>query len=527
VSGNKHETPGVAPLIGQTVGNYQVKALLGEGGMGTVYLAEHAFMGWRAAIKVLRRSLTDDRVLVDRFMNEARAAKAVGHPNIIEIIDVGLLPDGVPYLLMEMMEGETLRARLQRLGALPVEQALDFARQAAAGLGAAHDAGIVHRDLKPENLFVVPDPDQPGRERIKVLDFGIAKLRDNGGGGLTRSGVLLGTPAYMSPEQCRSQPVDARSDVYALSIILYEMLVGKPPFVSAGAGDVLLLQVEAPPPPVRRENPAVPQFVETAILRGLSKRRDLRLPSMRELVAALQGVGQQTVVLPAPPRPLRATRPMAAPVTPLAWSGSRATRAPSSSLRRQVQAIVVAAAVAIPIILLIASDAARPPRPQPAPPVERQSARPGRLTPEDPPPQSPTAPAASAPPAPSTPPAASAPPASSTPPAATRTVPASPRDLARATPGPRAPAATEPTRRRPRDPEGPADQVTISVLNPPIGLTIRVDGQPMKVPIRLPRDGRAHRIEFQAPKFLGETRVLRADQDRSLYLDNTPLIKLD
>ncbi len=365
--------------------------------MGTVYLAEHTFMGWRAAVKVLRRSLADDKVLVTRFINEARAAKAVGHANIIEILDVGILPDGLPYLLMEMLEGETLGARCKRLGRLPVDQALALTRQAAAGLGAAHDAGIVHRDLKPDNLFIVPDADAPGGDKVKVLDFGIAKLSDgklddgNQGEARTLSGVLLGTPAYMSPEQCRGVPVDHRSDIYALSVILYEMLAGKPPFTSAGAGELLLLHASAPVPSVRLENPAVPQFVETALLRGLAKAREQRFQSMRELAAALLGVRQQTRLLePARrPRPLRPTVEVAAAVTPMSWptAGTWSSR----SLRGQVRAIVIGAAIAIPLILLIDSDVVRTPPPPPVEPVAAQGSGRGGLTPADPPPPTPAA----------------------------------------------------------------------------------------------------------------------------------------
>jgi len=236
-----------------TVGNYRVKALLGEGGMGTVYLVEHSLLGWQAAIKVLRPSLADDKVLVTRFINEARAVKAVRHDNIIDIIDVGSLGDGLPYLLMELLEGDSLGARLHSRGRLSVEQAVDITRQTAGALGAVHDQGIVHRDLKPDNLFLVPDPQDPAREKVKVLDFGIAKLRENGATGSnprTRSGVLLGTPAYMSPEQCRgiAGAVDHRTDIYALAVILYEMLAGRAPFVSPGAGDVLIMHVSQETP---------------------------------------------------------------------------------------------------------------------------------------------------------------------------------------------------------------------------------------------------------------------------------------
>jgi serine/threonine-protein kinase len=361
--------PGDTHLIGHTVGNYEVKALLGEGGMGTVYLAEHTVMGWRAAVKVLRRSLADDRVLVKRFINEARVIKAVRHPNIVEIVDVGILPDGLPYLLMELLEGETLGARLHRLGRLTVEQALDVTTQTATALQAAHDKGIIHRDLKPDNLFLVRDPENPAHEKVKVLDFGIAKLADaepRGASAHTRSGVLLGTPAYMSPEQCRgiAESVDHRADIYALAVILYQMLAGRAPFVGAGTGDVLIMHVSTEPTPIGQDNPAVPHFVEAAITRGLAKLREHRFQSMAEFAAALQGNAQETLQIPfeLPAEPLRPTSPVpvqsANPTvtTPFSWtSETRSAR----RLSRRALAIGAAVVVAVPLLLLVAADGIR------------------------------------------------------------------------------------------------------------------------------------------------------------------------
>ena len=217
-------------MIGERVNNYEVRSIVGEGGMGAVYLAEHPFMGRKAAIKVLRPELAQDRGLVERFMNEARAANAIHHPNIIDIIDVGLLPSGVPYLMMEFLEGESLAKRIER-GRLTIAEAVDVATQTASALQAAHGKGIVHRDLKPDNLFLVPDDGRPFGARVKVLDFGIAKLRGelSGGGAKTQTGSVMGTPPYMSPEQCRgiTEEIDHRTDIYALGIILYEMLAGR------------------------------------------------------------------------------------------------------------------------------------------------------------------------------------------------------------------------------------------------------------------------------------------------------------
>jgi len=241
-------------IIGHRINNYEVQRLIGEGGMGAVYIAQHTLIGRKAAIKVLRREFSEDAGLVSRFMNEARAAAAIGHPNIVDVVDVGNLPDGTPYMMMEFLVGEDLSKLLARSGPLPVEVALPLALQAGSAIGAAHEKGIVHRDLKPENLFLVPDPTAPGQRRVKVLDFGIAKLRGDFSGGSvkTKTGSLLGTPQYMSPEQCRGIPddIDHRSDIYSFGIILYEMLCGSPPFVSEGLGDILLMHLtQIPDPP--------------------------------------------------------------------------------------------------------------------------------------------------------------------------------------------------------------------------------------------------------------------------------------
>ena len=190
-------------MIGHWFGNYRALSVLGEGGMGAVYLAEHPGIGRRVAIKVLHKKLIHDSQHVRRFVNEARAANAIRHPNIVEILDSGTTEAGIPYLVMELLEGESLCDRLSRKP-LELGQALEIARQTASALHAAHGQGIVHRDLKPANLFLVPDSRVEGRERVKVLDFGIAKLQTGRPADQvkTQTGMMLGTPAYMSPEQC-------------------------------------------------------------------------------------------------------------------------------------------------------------------------------------------------------------------------------------------------------------------------------------------------------------------------------------
>ncbi len=285
--------PGKSPgLIGERINNYEVVSVLGEGGMGAVYLALHPFMGRKAAIKVLKRELAEDPGLVERFMNEARAANAIHHPNIIDIIDVGRMPSGIPYLMMEFLEGESLAQRIARERPLDVALAVSFAKQTAAALGAAHSKGIVHRDLKPDNLFLVPDEAQQFGCRVTVLDFGIAKLRGelSGSGAKTQSGSVMGTPPYMSPEQCRgiTEEIDHRTDIYALGIILYEMLTGAPPFLSEGWGEVVLMHVTKAPAPPRKLNANISIELEAVVLKALAKASADRWQSMAELATALR-----------------------------------------------------------------------------------------------------------------------------------------------------------------------------------------------------------------------------------------------
>jgi serine/threonine protein kinase len=281
-------------VIGNHINNYEVVSLLGEGGMGTVYLALHPIMGRKAAIKVLKPELARDESLVSRFFNEARAANAIRHPNIIDIIDVGLLPEGnVPYMLMEFLEGESLSSRLDRVRPLDVEQAVEIASQTASALAAAHTKGIVHRDLKPDNLFLVPDEMVGDGERVKVLDFGIAKLRDDmrGSSMKTRTGAIMGTAAYMSPEQCQGliEKIDHRTDVYALGVILYEMLCGAPPFISEGFGDLIIMHVMREPEHPQLRNPSIPDHVAASILCALAKNPDQRFQSMADFQSAIRG----------------------------------------------------------------------------------------------------------------------------------------------------------------------------------------------------------------------------------------------
>jgi eukaryotic-like serine/threonine-protein kinase len=280
----------LCPVIGQRFGNYQAVSLIGEGGMGEVYLAEHPSIGRQVAIKVLRSELGHDANALARFVNEARAANSIRHPNIIEILDSGVTENGISYLVMELLQGESLTSRIRRRGRLSSQEAVILANQTASALGAAHAKGIVHRDLKPDNLFVVPEPTNPGLEHIKVLDFGIAKLQTNVNPQhvKTRTGSLMGTPVYMSPEQCLgTKEVDWRSDIYSLGAIMYEMLTGQPPFVSEGFGALLNMHLNQAPLPPRQIEPSVSPGLDDAVLKMLAKKPEDRFQSMAEVQSCL------------------------------------------------------------------------------------------------------------------------------------------------------------------------------------------------------------------------------------------------
>ncbi|MCC6999492.1 MAG: protein kinase [Deltaproteobacteria bacterium] len=294
---------GAESLIGRTVGNYVVLSKLGEGGMGTVYQAEHPGIGRRVAIKVLRAHLAGDPDTVARFFREARAVNQVRHPNVVQVLDLGTTPEGTIYAIMELLEGESLAGRLRRVRRLELGEATAVFDACADALEAVHAHGIVHRDLKPDNIFLAR-PDDGGPEVVKLLDFGVAKLLDGADANISQTGALIGTPAYMSPEQCEGQrDVDARTDVYAMGCVLYHMLVGLPPFQADSVTKMIMMQVGTMPPRAREHRPELPPAIEALLEQALAKRADERLQSMRAFRTALRGVARSAGVEIAMPRP--------------------------------------------------------------------------------------------------------------------------------------------------------------------------------------------------------------------------------
>jgi serine/threonine-protein kinase len=285
-----HQIPEGACLIGRTIGNYVVQREIGQGGMGVVYLAEHPRIRRQVAIKVLLPQYSKNAQVVGRFFNEAKAANEIRNEHIIDIIDFGELDDGASYITMEWLDGQSLGDLLDEVQKLPIDRAIHITRGIANALTAAHAHGIIHRDLKPDNIFLVTRNGDPFF--VKVLDFGIAKLL---GGEIatevkTQTGAIIGTPAYMAPEQCRGINVDQRSDIYSLGIIMYRMLAGKLPFAGEALGELLLQQMTQTPTSLRAIDPTIPPAVDAAVLRALEKEPANRFQTVHELIAALTAI---------------------------------------------------------------------------------------------------------------------------------------------------------------------------------------------------------------------------------------------
>src|SRR5450432_2293975 len=277
------------PLIGETLaGKYRVEERLSVGGMGTVYRGTHVLMDKKVAIKVLRPSLAADETIVARFSREARAASRISHPHALSVTDFGEAEGGVVFLVMEFLDGRTLKEVIRQEGPLALPRVVEIMRQICEALDAAHAEGVIHRDLKSDNIMLLKTT---GADYAKVLDFGIAKIQQPIGGQdpeLTSPDLIIGTPQYMSPEQCSQVgDLDARSDVYSLGVILYEMLVGCVPFTGVSSTAIMLKHLQEPPPSVLDERSDLPQGVGIVISKSLAKRAEDRYQSAGELVEDL------------------------------------------------------------------------------------------------------------------------------------------------------------------------------------------------------------------------------------------------
>jgi serine/threonine protein kinase len=288
---------------GSRLGPYVVDSLIATGSMGAVYRARDARLDRPVALKVLAPSMAGDAAGLARFTQEARTTALLNHPNIVVVYDVGS-ECGAPYVVSELLHGETLRARLQG-GTLPVRLAVDYAREIAHGLVAAHDLGVVHRDLKPENVFITADG------RVKILDFGLAKCRHEtlgvpsiGSSKSTQPGTILGTVGYMSPEQVRGVVADARADIFSLGVILHEMITGSAPFARESAIETLYAILREDPPPLSSRAGITPEL-EQVVGHCLEKHADARFQSARDLGFILGFALRSPQHAPRPSRPAR------------------------------------------------------------------------------------------------------------------------------------------------------------------------------------------------------------------------------
>ncbi len=419
---------------GVRVGEYEIEMVIGKGGFGTVYAAHHPVIGKRVAIKVLARRYAADEEIVSRFVSEARAVNQIRHRNIIDIFSFGQLPDGRHYYIMEYLDGETLDRCLARRGTLPLDEALPILRSLALALDAAHVKGIAHRDLKPENVFLASDPD--GGVYPKLLDFGIAKLiaPEDDVRHRTGTGVPIGTPYYMSPEQCRGRDVDHRTDIYSFGVMTYRVLTGVRAIEGEDYMELLQKHVSEEPVPPSQVLAALPSCVDVAIAWMMKKDRTQRPATLAEGVRALDPNATPAHlprIRPSIPPPV--VRPSAGFAITAAAPPVAMVVSPSTPRKRwpiAVAVAVVGAVVALAVWHFAGTGDATPPSATTQPSTVPAAA----------PPPSP-APHPTTPPDPTTPPIAATPPGTTTPAATPPPKPAKPT------------RKTKPVEKRPPPPE--------------------------------------------------------------------------
>jgi serine/threonine-protein kinase len=332
------------PLIGSTIGGkYRIYAKLGSGGMGAVYRAQRTIIGDDVAIKILHFNQNESPE-AERFRREAQAAARLKHAHAVSIFDFGISDDGRQYLVMELVEGESLRQLIKRQGRLSPAFAAEIISQVCAALDEAHRHNIVHRDIKPDNIIVDLRGSKP---EVTVLDFGIAKLRGDSATTLTQTGSVLGTPHYMSPEQCLGEELDGRSDIYSLGIVLYELLTGVVPFNAPISTAVVVQHVNQAPPALRGLNPAIPWPVERAVLHALEKKPEARPASPGAFAAELTGAVATSRVEPAVERDQIASTPT------VVLTNQRQFRSSSAEAAKQADSMTTTKTVALTILVTL------------------------------------------------------------------------------------------------------------------------------------------------------------------------------
>jgi eukaryotic-like serine/threonine-protein kinase len=340
-----------ADIVGSVIADrYHVIKKLGEGGMGRVYLAEQVKMGRMSAVKVMNRRLASDPDAISRFNREAANASRISHQNVAQVYDFGETSEGLIYLAMEFVEGEPLTDILRRDGALPPARAAEIVRQTAEALSVAHDMGIVHRDLKPDNIMITRARD--GGDLVKVVDFGIAKAMNVEAQKVTRTGLIVGTPEYMSPEQIAGDPLDGRSDIYSLGLVAFNILTGRLPFLSKTAQESVIMRLTEPPRRLAEIRPQVPwsPAVQAVMDRALQRDAALRYPSASEFGRALSAaVREQPTSFP-----VQVTPPDGEPVVPpTRVAESRTPEATPAPVQRQRWPIMLSASAIVLALIVI------------------------------------------------------------------------------------------------------------------------------------------------------------------------------